>query len=154
MHDHDFLSWPEMKQHVHYIAWLLFTLISFPTGGHAAILLLCVSLGEYVEYQRLLLTLLAAVTLVPAAYAWRRYGEKHCRFAELDALLDRCLQRASASSYAAKIEALIEAVQNARGIERQLARNEAKVWLQAHAHDFSEEERDLAAEHLGYLMKR
>lgn len=152
MRDSDFLPWSEMKEHMHYIAWLLFTLVSFPLGGHAAVLVLCVYLGEYVEIHRLILTVAAAGVLVPIAYLWRKYGEKYCRFAEFDALLDRCLQRGP-GSHLARIEAFITAIDRATGMERQLARNAAKAWLQTHASDLSSEERDFAAEHLGYLMK-
>lgn len=150
-HHHDFLSWPEMRQQLHYLAWLLFTLVSFPTAGHAAILILCVCCGEYVEPQRLLLTLLGALTLAPSAYVWRKYGERHCRFAEFDEVLDRCLQRVGPHAQLGRLEAFITAIDAATGFERQLVRNEAKAWLKAHAPELSEEERAFANEHLGYL---
>lgn len=154
MRDTDFLTWPEMKERMHYIAWLCFTLVSFPTGGHAAILLLCVSVGEYVDQQRFLLTFLAAVTLGPLAYAWRKFGERHCRFIEFDDALDRCFRRGGAGSHLGKIQALIDAIEAARGMSRQLARNEAKAWLKVHADELSAEERELVADHLGYLGRR
>jgi hypothetical protein len=152
MRDSGFLTWPEMKEHMHYVAWLFFSLISFPAAGHAAVLVLCVSVGEYVDHQRLLLTVLAAAVMAPAAYAWRKFGERHCRFAEFDETIDRCLQR-TGSGYSRQIESLVTAIERASGMERQLARNEAKQWLQVHAVELSEEERELVSEHLGYLWR-
>jgi hypothetical protein len=149
----EFLTFPEMRERLHYVAWLAFSLLSFPLAGHAAVLVLSISLGEYVEAHRLLAVLLAALVLAPLAYGWRKYGERHCRFLELDEVLDRCLQRTSSTPHLATIEALIAEIDTASGMERQLARNQAKAWLQAHAGELGEEERELVAEHLGYLIR-
>lgn len=154
MRDTGFLTWSEMKEQMHYVGWLCFSLMSFPAGGHAAVLVLCGSVGEYVDQRRLLLTVLGATVVGPIAYVWRKYGERHCRFADFDETLDRCLQRAGATSYTAKIEGLIDAIEKASGMERQLRRNEAKRWIEEHEAALSGEEHELVAEYLGYLCKR
>lgn len=153
MRDSGFLTWPEMKEHMHYLAWLCFSLVSFPAGGHAAVLVLCVSLGEYVDQQRLMVTVLAAVLLGPAAYVWRKYGERYCRFAELDETFERALRGTGVGGRLRELEVLIAAIDEAAGMERQVARNKAKQWIQAYAPEFTEEERQLVSEHLGYLCK-
>ena len=126
-------------------------LLSLPACGSAAVLLLCVMVGEYVEPQRLLWNILAALILGPAAYAWRKAGERRARFCELDDSFQRHFQPTAAGAQRSHLEALIAAIEGARGAERQVARVAAKRWLEAHAHDLTAEERALVEEHLAYL---
>lgn len=151
MRDSDFLPWSEMKAHLHYVAWVLFALLSLPACGSAAVLLLCVMVGEYVEPQRLLVNVAAALVLGPAAYAWRKAGERRARFCELDDSFQRHFQPGAAGDRRSRLDALIAAIETARGADRQAARVAAKRWLASHAHALSAEERALVAEHLGYL---
>lgn len=151
MRDSDFLPWSEMKAHLHYVAWMLFALVSLPACGYGAVLFLCVLVGEPVEPQHLLFSVAAALILGPTAYAWRKLGERRARFGELDDSFQRHFQPADDGPRRSQLEALIAAVEGTRGLERQAARAEAKRWLRANAPALSPEERALVAEHLGYL---
>jgi hypothetical protein len=147
-------TWPEMKMRAHYLGWLLTAIATAALIGLTVDLAVVALTGGEVGFSLAPLLLLCAI-VAPAVYGWRRYGEACCGFLQLESALDRALSPSLPACHDRfdEILELMARIDAARGMERQLVRNEAKAWLQVHASELNREERTYLAEHLGYLHK-
>ena len=148
-------TWPEMKQRVHYVSWLAAAIGTAALLGLTFDLLFVKVTGGDIGWEVVPLVYLCAI-VPPYIYIWRRYGETCCGFLELEHALDEGFgggEDLQTSRYTA-ISDFIARIEAARGMARQVVRNEAKAWLLAHADDLTPDERDFVADHLGYLHRR
>jgi hypothetical protein len=150
----DECTWPEIKQRVHYLGWLLVAIGTATLLGLTFDLAIVKLAGGEVGLELIPLLYLSAI-VPPYVYIWRKHGEACCGFLELEHAMDTAFKEAGRSRpLFAHVVGLIERIDAARGMDRQLVRNEAKAWLLAHADKLSRDERDYVADHLGYLHKR
>lgn len=148
-------TWPEIKQRAHYVGWLAAAVAAMALMGLTTDLLAVAVTGGTVGRE--IIPLLYACAIVPPyVYVWRKHGEACCGFRELEHALDAAIHSppAGRSARFAEVVALIERIEQARGIERQLVRNEAKQWVLQFAATLNDDEREYVADHLGYLHKR
>jgi hypothetical protein len=143
-----------MKLRGHYLAWLAAAVGTAVLLGLALDLSVVQITGGTIGLD-LIPLLYACVVVPPAVYRWRKHGEVYHRFRELEHALHHGLhsQIDRATSRFDQILDFIARIDHARGLDRQLVRNEAKAWLREHGALLSREERDFVADHLGYLHK-
>jgi hypothetical protein len=148
-------TWPEMKQRAHYLSWLAAAIGTAALIGLTFELLFVKMTGGDSGWEVVPLLYLCAI-VPPYVYIWRRYGEASCGFLELEHALDEAVAHSAdaLTGRYATIADFISRIEAARGMARQLVRNEAKAWLQAHAEELTPDERDFVADHLGYLHRR
>lgn len=147
-------TWPEVKQRAHYLAWLAATLGTAVLLGLTVDLIVVAATGGDVGFGLIELVYICAVA-TPLVYQWRRYGEAYCQFLELEHALEGSVFAPAEESVRAfaKITDFVDRIEAARGMERQVIRNEAKAWLLAHGSKLSHEEREYVAVYLGYLHR-
>jgi hypothetical protein len=99
---------------------------------------------------------LSALLLLPTAIGWRKHGEAHYRFLEVEHGVDVYIRATGTKDYARykELERLIAAIDDAHGMDRQAARGVAKAWIEQNEANFSEAERELVLDRLGYLRRR
>lgn len=147
-------TWPEIKQRAHYLCWLAAAIVTAALMGLTFDLLVVTFSGGTVGPGLVPLVCCCAIA-APTVYAWRKHGEACCGFLTLEHAMDESFARgvpARASAFSHVLE-LIERIEAARGMDRQLVRNEAKAWLLAHGDRLSRTERAYIADHLGYLVR-
>jgi hypothetical protein len=146
-------TWPEVKQRAHYVAWLASALATAVLLGLTFDLLVVALTGGDVGLNLVGLIYLCAI-VPPYVYAWRKHGEAFCGFLDLEHAMDETFSAAGGPNpWFDQVLELIERIDAARGMERQVIRNEAKAWLVAHAEKLTRHERDYVADHLGYLHR-
>lgn len=151
MNESNECTWPEVKTRAHYVCWLLCAIATAALLGLTVDLLVVSITGGVVEFRLVQLMYLSTV-VVPSVYVWRKYGEAHCGFLALEHAMDQAIE--APGGRWEEICSLVARIDSARGMDRQVARNDAKAWLAVHAHELSREEREYVADHLGYLHKR
>lgn len=146
-------TWPEMKQRAHYLGWLAVAVATATLLGLTIDLLVVALTGGNVG-TGLIPLLYLSVIVPPYVYAWRKHGEQCCHFLELEHAMEESFHAPPGrTAHFLELLRLMERIEQGRGMERQLVRNETKAWLLAHAEQLSREERAYVADHLGYLHK-
>ncbi len=145
-------TWPEVKQRAHYLAWLGTAVGTAGLVGLTVDLAVVALTGGAVGLE-LVPLLYACMIFPPLVYGWRRHGEAYHGFLELEHALDQAWSPAGPGSRYGEIADFIARIEQARGMDRQVVRLEAKQWLLANAGKLSREEREFVAEHLGYLRR-
>lgn len=143
-------TWPEIKQRAHYLAWLGTTVSTAALLGLTVDLVVVAISGGTVGIA-LIPLLYSCVVLGPLVYGWRKHGEAFHRFRELEHALDDAWSPVAPAGHGAEIAEFIARIEHARGMDRQVVRNEAKQWLLSNAAKLTVQEREYVAEHLGYL---
>jgi len=154
MHRSNDCTWLEIKQRAHYVSWLAAAICAAALLGLTSDLLVVQLTGGDVGADLIGLIYLSAI-FPPYVYAWRKYGESSCGFLELEHALEASFTEAGGlEGRLAQIADFIARIEGARGMDRQVVRNEAKTWLSTHAEELTAEEREFVADHLGYLHRR
>lgn len=151
----DDCTWPEIRQRAHYLGWLAAAVMTAGLLGLTTDLVIVAATGGEVGLG--LVPLLYGSALIPPyVYAWRKHGEACCGFLELEHALDEAVRAPvnDGSALFAEVLDLIDRIERARGMERQVVRNEAKEWVRRHAGDLTPDQREYVADHLGYLHRR